>query len=312
MAESDKCGGQNATPRPWRRQDTRWESIVYHAVARLGACDLPTNLRILPQPYRTVLRTDQNGSALTLTLNRPEKRNALSADLVSELKVALAAATANDSIRVVVLTGEGKVFSAGADLTALQVLQTATEEENLADSQHLAELFRMIARHPKPIIAKVNGHAIAGGCGLASVCDFSLVAKGAKLGFTETRIGFVPAIVAVFVLRKLGEAAARDLFLRGHLIEAAEAARIGLVTLVVPADKLDAAVDELAEELARETSGSAVALTKELLAELPGMSLTEALNYAARLNARARGTDDCKAGIAAFLNRTDPPWRKNG
>ena len=145
---------------------------------------------------------------------------------------------------------------------------------------------------------------------MAAVCDFSIVAEGTKLGFTETRIGFVPAIVAVFVVRKLGETAARDLFLRGHLIGALEAARMGLVTRAVPADELDAAVDELAAELVRETSGSAVALTKELLADLPGMGLSEALDYAARLNARARGTDDCKAGVAAFLNKTDPPWKR--
>ncbi len=256
-----------------------------------------------------MLRTDQKNSVLTLALNRPDKRNALCAHLVTALKDALAEAADDDTIRVVVLTGEGSAFSAGADLAALQVLQTATEEENLADSRHLSGLFEMIARHPKPIIAKVNGHAIAGGCGLAAVCDFSIVAEGAKLGFTETRIGFVPAIVAVFVLRKLGEAAVRDLFLRGHLIEAAEAVRIGLVTRAVPANQLDAAVDKLAAELARETSGSAVALTKELLADLPGMGLTEALDFAARLNTRARATDDCKAGIAAFLNKTDPPWK---
>ncbi len=310
MAEEGRCGGQNATPKEWLRKDTRWESIIYHTDGKPRACDLPTDLRFLLQLPRTVLRTDHKNSVLALTLNRPDKRNALSAELVTALKDALAEAADDDAIRVIVLTGKGGTFSAGADLEALQALQTTTEEENLADSRHLAQLFEMIVRHPKPIIAKVNGHAIAGGCGLAAVCDFSIVAEGAKLGFTETRIGFVPAIVAVFVLRKLGEAAARDLFLRGHLIEALEAARIGLVTRAVPADELDAAVDELAAELARETSGGAVALTKELLADLPGMGLSEALDYAARLNARARGTDDCKAGIAAFLNKTDPPWKR--
>ncbi len=261
------------------------------------------------QTIRRVLLTHQLGPVLTLTLNRPEKRNALNAGLVAMLTDALDGAARKESIRAIILTGEGPVFSAGADLESLQALQTATEEENLADSGRLAELFEVISRHPKPVIAKVNGHAIAGGCGLAAVCDFSIAVEGAKLGFTETRIGFVPAIVAVFVLRKLGEAAARDLLLRGHLITASEAARIGLVTRTVPADELDAAADELADELSRETSGSAVALTKELLAELPGMSLRDALDYAARLNARARATDDCKAGIAAFLNKTEPPWK---
>ena len=249
------------------------------------------------------------GRVLTLTLNRPDKRNALSADLVGALQDALAEAAHDEALRVIVLTGAGSTFSAGADLAALQALQTASEEENLADSRHLAGLFEAIIRHPKPIIAKVNGHAIAGGCGLAAACDFALVAEGAKLGFTETRIGFVPAIVAVFVLRRLGEVAARDLLLRGHLLPAEEAARIGLVTRAVLPQYLDAEVDALAQELAAETSGSAVALTKRLLADVPGMSLAEALDVAARLNAQARSTNDCRAGVRAFLEKTAPPWK---
>ncbi|NNF58013.1 MAG: enoyl-CoA hydratase/isomerase family protein [Rhodothermaceae bacterium] len=257
-----------------------------------------------------MLTTDHSGAVLTLTLNRPDKRNALSAGLVGALKTALAEAAADDAVRVIVLTGAGRAFSAGADLAALQALQSASAEANLADSEHLAGLFEAIYRHPKPVIAKVNGHAIAGGCGLAAVCDFSVVAEDAKLGFTETRIGFVPAIVTVFVLRKLGEAAARDLLLRGHVIEANEAARIGLVTRAVPAEHLDGTVDALAHELATETSASALALTKQLLADVPGMGFSEALSHAARLNALARATDDCKAGVAAFLGKTDPPWKR--
>ncbi len=251
----------------------------------------------------------RDGPVCTLTLNRPDKRNALSADLVGALKAALADAAAEEAVRVVVLTGAGKVFSAGADLAALDALQTASPMDNLADSQHLAELFEAIYRHPKPVIGKVNGHAIAGGCGLAAVCDIALVSDRAKLGFTETRIGFVPAIVSVFVLRKLGEAAARDLMLRGHLITADEAAEVGLIMRVVAPDELDEAVADLAHELATETSGTAIALTKQLLADVPGMGLNEALGHAVQLNALARGTDDCKAGIAAFLGKTDPPWR---
>ena len=269
--------------------------------------DLPLSIR---HPLDEVLQTSRTGPVLTLTLDRPEKRNALSADLVAALTAALGEAAADDAVRVVVLTGAGKAFSAGADLAALQALQTASAEANLADSERLAALFEAIYRHPKPVVAKVNGHAIAGGCGLAAVCDLALVAEGAKLGFTETRIGFVPAIVAVFVLRKLGEAAARDLLLRGHLVEAAEAARIGLVTRAVPPEALDDAVAAVAEELATQTSASAVALTKRLLADVPGMGLAEGLSYAARLNALARATDDCRAGVAAFLGKTDPPWRR--
>lgn len=252
---------------------------------------------------------ERAGRVLTLTLNRPDKRNALDAALVADLKAALAEVAEDDGVRVVVLTGAGKVFSAGADLAALQALQTATPMENAADSRHLAELFEAITRHPKPIVAHVNGHAIAGGCGLAAVCDIALVSDRAKLGFTEVRIGFVPAIVMVFVLRKLGEAAARDLLLRGRLITAEEAVAVGLVTRAVPAGDLGAAVQALTDELATETSGSAVALTKQMLAQVPGMGLGAALDYAVQMNAFARGTADCQAGIAAFLGKSDPPWK---
>ena len=258
-----------------------------------------------------MLQSHSSGPVLTLTLDRPEVRNALSGELVEQLTEALEAAGRDDAVRVVVLTGTGRAFSAGADLAALQGLQTASAEANLADSELLARLFETIYTLPKPVVAKVQGHAIAGGCGLAAVCDFSLVADDVKLGFTETRIGFVPALVAVFVVRKLGEAAARDLLLRGHLIDAAEAARIGLVTRAVPAGDLDVAVDALCHDLATQTSASAVALTKRLLADVPSMGLAEGLSYAARLNAFARSTDDCKAGVAAFLGKTDPPWRRD-
>lgn len=257
-----------------------------------------------------LLLRERSGRVLTLTLNRPDKRNALSAPLVASLRAALDEAADDTGVRVIVLTGAGKAFSAGADLAALEALQTASAENNLADSRHLADLFTTIYRHPKPIIAKVNGHAIAGGCGLAAVCDFSLVASHAKLGFTEVRIGFVPAIVSVFVLRKLGEAAARDLMLRGGLVSADVASAIGLVTRVVPSDDLDAACAALADELATQTSATAVTLTKRLLADVPGMGLDEAVAHAVQLNALARSTDDCRAGIASFLGKTDPPWRK--
>ncbi len=257
-----------------------------------------------------MLRVSTDGPTRTLTLDRPAKRNALDAALVADLKAALAEAEADDAVRAVVLTGAGRVFSAGADLAALQALQTAAPMANRADSQHLADLFAQIYAHPKPVLAKVNGHAIAGGCGLAAVCDFALAAEGAKLGFTEVRIGFVPAIVMVFVRRKLGETAARDLLLRGRLIDAAEAAALGLIHRAVPPEALDAEVDALAHELATETSATAVALTKQMLAQVPGMGRAEALDYAVQMNAFARSTDDCQAGIAAFLDKTDPPWKQ--
>jgi len=255
-----------------------------------------------------LVETSTNDQIRTIRLNRPDKRNALNAALVTALKDALTAADEEESVRAVVLTGTGSAFSAGADLASLKALQEASPRENERDSRHLAELFRQIYRHPLPIIAQVNGPAVGGGAGLAAVCDLSLVAEDATIGFSEVRIGFVPALVTVFVRRKLGETAARDLLLRGRLVDGTEAATLGLVTRAVPADRLKDEAQALAHELATTTSGTAVALTKRMLAQVPGMGLEEALDYAVQMNAFARGTEECRAGIAAFLNEEDPPW----
>ena len=259
----------------------------------------------------TLIETITKDRVLTLRLNRPDKRNALNVDLVTALKVALEKAEADEDLRTLVLTGAGSAFSAGADLSSLRAMRDAEPMENQHDSRHLAELFRRIYQHPMPVIAKIKGHAVGGGCGLATVCDFAYAAEGTKLGFTEVRIGFVPAIVMVFLRRTLGETQARDLLLRGRLVDATTAAELGLVTRAVPEGALDEAVKDLARELARETSGSAVALTKQMLARVPGMGLDEALDYAVQMNAFARGTDDCQAGIKAFLNDEDPPWKRS-
>jgi len=244
----------------------------------------------------------------TLTLNRPGKRNALNGALVEALHSALQDDADDPDTRVVVLTGAGSAFSSGADLEALRQMRTAGPMQNRADSKQLAALFNALYTHPKPVIAKVNGHAIAGGCGLAAVCDFAVAVESARLGFTEVRIGFVPAIVMVYVRRKLGETALRDLMLRGRLISAEEAAELGLIHQAVPESELDEAVQALARDISRNTSASAVALTKQLLADVPGMGYREALDHAVQLNALARSTDDCQAGIQAFLDKTDMPW----
>jgi methylglutaconyl-CoA hydratase len=263
-----------------------------------------------PGLMSSLVQTTTDGSVHTITLNRPDKRNALNAELVSALKTALRDAEEDEDLRVVVLTGAGSAFSAGADLSSLRAMRDAGPTENQKDSRHLAELFRQIYQHEMPVIAKINGHAIGGGCGLAAVCDFSFAAEDAKMGFSEVRIGFVPAIVMVFLRRKLGETQTRDLLLRGRLLEATQAAEADLITTAVPASELTERVDALARELARETSGSAVALTKQMLARVPGMGLDEALDYAVQMNAFARGMDDCQAGIDAFLNDEPPPWTR--
>ena len=258
----------------------------------------------------SLVQTATDGPVRTITLNRPDKRNALNAELVTALKTALTESEKDEALRAIVLTGAGSAFSAGADLSSLRAMRDAGPIENQNDSRHLAELFRQVYQHPKPVIAKVNGHAIGGGCGLAAVCDFSYAAEEVKMGFPEVRIGFVPAIVMVFLRRKLGESQTRDLLLRGRTMEATEAAEMGMITTAVPAPELTERVDALAQELARETSGSAVALTKQMLARVPGMGLDEALDYAVQMNAFARGTDDCQAGIDAFLNDEAPPWTR--
>lgn len=249
-------------------------------------------------------------SVAYLELNRPDRRNALNQDLVRDLRDALDRAQEDKSVRVIVLTGAGSAFSSGADLKELQAMQSASIQDNRRDSAALAAMFKKLVSISKPVVARVNGHAIGGGCGLAVACDLSIVAESARLGFTEVRIGFVPSIVAGFVLRRVGEAVGRELLLTGKVITAEEAARIGLVTRAVPDADLDETVDSIVGGMVRETSGTAIALTKRLLRALPGMSISEALRNGASLNAIARGTPECRAGISAFLNKEAFPWQK--
>ncbi|MGB3617184.1 MAG: enoyl-CoA hydratase/isomerase family protein [Catalinimonas sp.] len=255
-----------------------------------------------------MVRYDLEGRTAYLTLNRPEKRNALNGEMVTALREALTRAEADAGARVVVVRAEGKVFCAGADLGALRQLQTATYDDNLADSEHLGALFRQIYLGPKPVVAQVHGHAIAGGCGLATVCDFTFAAEGARFGYTEVRIGFVPALVTVFLTRKVGEGHAKSLLMTGELITAARAREVGLIQEVLPPEALADRVRTFADQLAEQTSGESLAATKALLAEVPALPLDDALQRAAAENARARGTDDCRRGIAAFLAKEKLTW----
>jgi methylglutaconyl-CoA hydratase len=254
------------------------------------------------------VKYELSNQVATITLNRPEKRNALSGEMVTELKSAFGQAAEEVDVKVVVLAAEGDAFCAGADLAYLQQLQRNTYEENLEDSSHLMELFKMIYEHKHVVIAKVQGHAIAGGCGLATVCDFSFTVPEAKFGYTEVRIGFIPAIVKVFLLRKIGEGKSKQLLLSGDLIDASEAREMGLVNWVVPAAELDAKVDAFAEKLATKNSGQSMTMTKAMIGEVQSMNVADGLDYAARQNAKARGTEDCQKGIAAFLNKEKVVW----
>jgi len=244
----------------------------------------------------------------TITLNRPDKRNALNEQVVSELKQAFARAAEHVDTKVIVLAARGSAFCAGADLAYLQQLQQNTYEENLADSNHLKELFYQIYTHPKVVIAKIQGHAIAGGCGLATVCDFSFAVEEAQFGYTEVRIGFIPAIVKVFLLRKIGEGKSKELLLSGELISAEEAKDFGLINKVVKEGELDEVVNEFARRLVKKNSGQSMQFTKQMIAKVQEMGLEEGLSHAAEQNAKARASEDCQKGIAAFLNKDKPSW----
>jgi len=243
-----------------------------------------------------------------VTLNRPEKRNALSFELVSELMAVFTKAESDPAVKVIVLGAVGEAFCAGADLAYLQKLQHFSFEENLNDSRHLRDLFLKIYTLKKVVIAQVQGHALAGGCGLATVCDIVFAVPEARFGYTEVRIGFVPAIVMVFLLRKLGEQKAKQLLLGGELIAGEEAVACGLVNFLASRESLESSVMEYAKKLVNQNSLQSMELTKQMIAEVQSLPLTEALDYAATMNARARMTEDCKKGIQTFLEKRDNNW----
>lgn len=243
-----------------------------------------------------------------VTLNRPEKRNALSHELVSELKDKFSQAENDNEAKVIVLKASGEAFCAGADLAYLQQLQQFSFEQNLADSNHLKELFLQIYQLKKVVIAQVQGHALAGGCGLATICDFVFAVPEAKFGYTEVKIGFIPALVSVFLIKKIGEQKAKQLLLSGDLIQGEETIRMGLVNFLVSKENLENSVADYAQRLIKNNSTQSMQLTKRLMADVQSMELTEALNYAAQQNARARATDDCKKGISAFVNKEELKW----
>jgi methylglutaconyl-CoA hydratase len=255
--------------------------------------------------YKTLDVTNDSGIA-TITLNRPDKRNAISYELIDDLLAALDEVAKSSSL-VLILTGAGKAFCSGMDLDNLKALVGRSPEQNLKDSESMARLFRSLYDFPKPTIAAVNGAAIAGGCGLATLCDFTLAVPEAKFGYTEVRIGFVPAIVSTFLLRQVGEKAARDLLLTGRIIEAAEAQRIGLINEIVSADKLIERSRELASQL-MENSPASLVWTKRLLSEHARAELDRQIQSAVRENAAIRATSDFREGITSFLEKRKPRW----
>ena len=242
----------------------------------------------------------------TITLNRPEKRNAISFELISDLMRALDG-VARSSARVLIVTGAGKAFCSGMDLENLKALIGRSPEQSLEDSRTMVRLFRTIYEFPKVTIAAVNGAAIAGGTGLALLCDFTLAIPEAKFGYTEVRIGFVPAIVSTFLLRQVGEKQARDLLLTGRIFDAQEALRLGLINEIVEPDKLMDRAHELAAQLL-ENSPMSLGYTKRLLTEHARSELDAQIESAVRENAAIRQTADFCEGVTSFLEKRKPRW----
>ena len=255
--------------------------------------------------YQTLTLTHE-GAVATITLTRPEKRNAISAQMIEELLAALAEIE-HTAVRAVIITGSGSAFCSGMDLDALKNLAQQSPTQNLEDSRRMATMFRRLWAYPKPLIAAVNGPAIAGGCGIATLCDFTIAVPEAKFGYTEVRIGFIPAIVSVFLIRQIGDKRARDLLLTGRILTAEEAKQIGLVNHIVEPDKLMDAARIYAASLV-ESSPSSIERTKRLLTESVAAEVDAALADAIAENASIRATADFREGLSSFLEKRRPIW----
>jgi methylglutaconyl-CoA hydratase len=243
-----------------------------------------------------------DSSIAHVILNRPDKRNALNDELIAGVKGAFIAASKDESVRAIVLTGAGKDFCSGADLSALQKIANASVAENLEDARSLMELFLLVRQLPIPVIAAVNGRALAGGCGLATACDLVLASSHARFGYPEVKIGFVPAMVLAILRRNVSEKRAFELLTRGDEIGAEDAYRIGLVNQVFSEETF---VNDVAAYVQRfgQVSKSAVSLTKKLLYQVDSLSFSEALETGVDVNVIARMTEDCQQGIAKFLKK---------
>jgi methylglutaconyl-CoA hydratase len=256
--------------------------------------------------FNTLLLNEQDGIC-TITFNRPEKRNAVSFELVREIMQALDYCAKSDKTQILIFTGAGKAFCAGLDLEELKSLIGKSQEQNVKDSQTMASMFRAIYDFPKPTIAAVNGAAIAGGSGIATMCDFTLAVPEAKFGYTEVRIGFVPAIVSSYLVFQVGHKIARDLLMTARLFDAAEAHRYGLVNEILQPEQLMPRAIELAK-LLMENSPSSVRATKKLINGFIREQLDVQVAAAVEDNARIRTTADFKEGVSSFLEKRKPVW----
>lgn len=258
--------------------------------------------------YSTI-HTHTDAGIHTILLNRPDKRNALTPQLIEDLTRALEAFAASTSCRVVIITGAGSAFCAGLDLDHLRAMTgpDAQVQNYRADTEHIATLFHTLHSLPKPTIAAVNGPAIAGGMGIATLCDFTLAVPEAKFGYTEVRIGFIPALVSAYLRAQIGDKRSRDLLLTGRLVCASEALELGLVTRIVPEPELLHDARILAGRLLRN-SPAAMAATKRLLNVYSGHHLPEEIEAAIRASIDSRSNDDFREGVSAFLEKREPHW----
>jgi methylglutaconyl-CoA hydratase len=275
------------------------------AVSSFADDYISIRVKSVAMSYETLQLTFDAGIA-TITLNRPEKRNAISFELIDDLLRALDEVAKSEAI-VLILTGAGKAFCSGMDLENLKALLGRGPQQNIEDSRTMVQLFRSLYEFPKVTIAAVNGPAIAGGTGLALLCDFTLAVPEGKFGYTEVRIGFVPAIVSTFLLRQVGEKQARDLLLTGRIFDAEEALRLGLVNEIVPAENLMTRACELATML-MQNSPNSLRATKKLLNDHARAELDQQIEAAIRENAGVRSTSDFREGISSFLEKRKPVW----
>lgn len=244
----------------------------------------------------------------TVTINRPNTRNALDNVVIKELLDAVQTQGRLSDTRVIVLTGAGSAFCAGMDLEYLQKYSQLSQEENVEDAKNLVKLLMAISSCKKPVIAMVNGPAMGGGCGLAAACDFVFASKSAKIGTPEVRLGFVPAVILFFLVKRIGQSKARELAIEGKVLSADDAKTISLVNDVYADEQLSQHVYNFAQKLVVETSPSSVGLTKDLFTRLDEMTVSEFLDYAANLNALARKTEDFKKGIESFIKKEKLQW----
>ena len=252
---------------------------------------------------------DVHDRVARVTLNRPHVHNAFNEVLIKELTDVFRDIEVRDDIRVAVLTGKGKSYCAGADINWMRKVKNYTFEENYADTFKLSELLYLVYSLPKPVVGRINGSAIGGGVGFVTICDIVIASSRAKFGFSEVKLGLIPACISPYIIRKCGEGNVRELFLTGERLTAEKAAAVGLVNRVVAPEELDEAVNDLVSQLA-SSGPNALKMCKDLLKNVPSMSLEQARDYTTQALAELRMSDEAQEGTAAFLEKRKPSWNQ--